>query len=402
MGILIGLADLSERVGNNTATFTDKLAENVRLFSCNLWSSFPDQITQNKSLASSFARGFMNNMCADQPLPPAPTVPFMGGQCVGVQYRLRFNIAVITNGTLSGWSGPGILGTNIAGPITSISLLINNVGTVAGLEHWSFQSNGIPPIDGNSTRNYTFRVTTEDGTIHDLGVASQSGVQFIDVVRADGQPDLCGNPDESYPETSPQPNDYTTIVNILSEDNSTQSYPLEYKPTNFSFPLNFDLGGVNVEVNLGGINFNFSAVSIDGVPIPLPDGQESPIPIPSDDENRRTNCIKRLPPNSTNYNEDDKTETDPKEEDVGETLEFVRVTLTSVPTNVKNQFGDGAPDVVYAGWFEFQGEGYNFPRQPIHFMNSIFIPPEGATGYAYTLYEGILGKATVYTVKEDN
>lgn len=385
MGYLTTISELSERIGAGTADFRDKLAEGVRDFACNLWENYPDQITQNKALVNSFARGYMNRICADKTLPSTPTSPFTGGQCT-FTYDGQFQYGLIVSGSDLGiqtafWQ-------NVGGAITGIELFGDDI-----VVNGTSGNGGFPEIAPGKIRvvNNPNPATT-----------SYYSPQILSVTPFNpGDIDNCGDPPPVYPSTNPTINDYQTTINIVSEDGDTLNFPLEYKPTNFNFPLNFDLGGIKVIFDLGGINFNFSLVSIDGLPIPIPDGQDAPLPAPQDDGNRSIPCRKRLPPSNINYNEDDKTETDPKEEDVGDTLEFVRVTLTSVPTNVKNQFGDGAPDVIYAGWFEFQGEGFNFPRQPIHFTNSLFISPEGSTGYAYTLYEGIQGKATVYTKKED-
>lgn len=163
--------------------------------------------------------------------------------------------------------------------------------------------------------------------------------------------------------------------------------------------MQFDLGGIGVNINLGGINFDFGRRDSSDNPQPLPDGQQDPLPTPKDDSNRSFECRKFPPPNTTDYNEDTKTETDPKIEDVGDKLRYVIVNVTSKPSNAKNQWGDGAPDVFYCGWFEFTADGYNFPRRPIHWLAGIFDAPEGATGYAYTLYEGFDGFAQVYTIK---
>lgn len=377
MGYLVPIAELGERIGAGTADFRDNIAEGVRDFSCTLWSNFPDQITQNNNLGTSFIRGYMNDTCKDKTLPSPPVPPFSGGQCT-------FNYDIFYR-----YGNPGQLPSLNSG--TTICSFQGLPGAIASISTNEVGSTGFMTIvDGN-------------GTQHDCSGAYIPGrLTGVFLQPSSGfDTDNCGDPPPQYPITNPTVNDYQTTININSQDGDTLTYDLEYSPIDFNFPLNFNLGGIKIIFDLGGINFNFSLVSIDGLPIPLPGGGESPIPAPQDDGNRNIRPRKRPPPNADNYNEDEKTETDPKEEDIGDILEFVRVTLTSVPTNVKGQWGDGAPDVIYAGWFEFQGEGYNFPRQPIHFTNSLFATPEGATGYAYTLYEGITGKATVYTFKEE-
>ena len=389
MGYLVTLPELAERVGAGTADFKDKLAEGLRDFACTLWENYPDQITQGDNLASSFTRGYMNRTCADKTLPQPPVSPFFGGQCEDVGYDV---VIEFQNCGDTMWTQDQI-GT-VPGRVTALIVELASI------------TSGCGGGDPRNRKNWNLRAnyTMSDGiprqTTLLLGVTY---VEFraIGCVRSDGMPDTCGDPNANYPTTSPTPVDYTTVINIVSEDGDTLNYTAEYKPTNYNFPLNFDLGGIKVLFDLGGINFNFSLVSLDGLPIPLPDGNGSPIPSPQDDGNRNIRCRRLPPPESGDYFTDTKNDTDPKEEDVGEELAFVRVTLTNVPTNIRTQWGDGAPNIIYAGWFEFQGEGYNFPRNPIHFNQNLYPTPEGATGYAYTLYEGITGFATVYTIKEE-
>lgn len=401
MGVLKNLTQLSENLGAGTADFSDLLAEQVRLFSCSLWESFPDQITKNSNLRGSFTRGFMNRMCRDQTLPAPPVTMMEQGKCP-TSYFWRPTMRVSRPNSALGLSiGDEIVVQAVAnqnGPIDSTEYppVPNNAFVVGKANGPNFN-----PQTSFQFMGITVEWRNPPDPADNPSLVNVNEIVSDSFIRVDGMPDNCGMTTIEYPDTTPTAMDYETTININSEDGDTLTFPLIYAPIDFSFPLNFDLGGINLTVDLGGINFNFSLVSIDGLPIPLPDGQDAPLPSPQDDGNRNVRCKRKPAPGSGSYNQDDKTETDPKEEDVGDTLEFVRVTLTSVPTNVKNQFGDGAPDVIYAGWFEFQGEGFNFPRQPIHFTNSLFIPPEGSTGYAYTLYEGIQGKATVYTTKEE-
>ena len=415
MPILINPSDLSAKIANNTATFIEKLSEETRGFACSLWRNYPDFLTKNNALARSFVRGYMNNLCQDKLLPINPGIPWTGGQCPNlykVTWQSGYNVSPgVYNWTQVAESQLGI------GPYQRLVFRNSNTGAEfinvtpdnprfaefpwrlrAYRADGTFDERAFPFGDKEMLRLIPWSVV--DSGISLGGNSTISGNDYFR--RVDNLPDDCGDPPSEYPPTNPQPSDFTTVINLLSEDGDTLTYNLEYIPTNnLSFPINFNLGGIEVVFDLGGINFNFSLLSIDGIPLPLPDGQDPPLPAPSDDVNRIIRCQRRYVPNANNYNESERSLDDPKTELVGNKIEFVKVTLNNMPKNVKQQFGVDGPNVIYAGWFEFQAESYNFVRQPIHFINSLFVAPEGATGYAYTLYEGITGSATIYTFKEE-
>lgn len=395
--------ELAERIGAGTADFADKLAETVRGFACNLWNNFPDQITQNRNLASSFARGVMTAACTPNN-PPPPTEPFTGGQCDQIQYLIRVEFRPTPTDPFSLQTLGA--GNPFFGPIQSLQLRFDSNFQPANDEA------GFPEIDGTSPNRGDFRLfsvetnpTTgepqERLTQFGFNTPGQTGTaRFVEIVRLDGQPDNCGNPPPIYPPTNPTSNDYTTIITINNDDGTTVNFPLTYIPITNNFPLNFDLGGISISLDLGGVNFNFDGRRPNGDPEPLGDGQETPVPTPLDDLDRNFPAPRQPTPNPDDYEEEPRTPTDPKEETIGDDVAFVKVTLTQIPSNAKQQWGDGAPDVIYAGWFEFQAGGHYFPRQPIHFENSIFVPPRGVIGYAYTLYNGFNGFATIYKLKE--
>ena len=81
-------------------------------------------------------------------------------------------------------------------------------------------------------------------------------------------------------------------------------------------------------------------------------------------------------------------------------LAYVKVTITKIPNNAKMQFGLQGPNLLYAGWFEFLRGGEALPREPLSFANGIFKAPQGADGYAYTLYVGFEATVTPVTFKD--
>jgi len=403
MGFTKNLTELSERIGEGTYDFADILAEKTRIFACEFWQKFPDRVVSGDSLDGSFTRGFMNRMCRNETLPNPPQVPYTGGQC-NVSYYITSTARVsIDNSFRNVKQGDLIVISGINFP---------HLGPIEGLELNPFVNNEIAQIKALNNPNNIFMSYVKDGAQIRWRQPQSGGLAISDIfvdeifghvlTRVDGQPDDCGNVPSDYPTTNPNPSDYHTTIIINMDDGDDLTIPLTYNPINVSFPMNFDLGGIHLRIDLGGIHFNFSLVSIDGIPLPLPDGNLSPLPIPNDDENRKFPTPKLPPPSSPRFEPIERDENDPKEEDIGENIEFVKIEILSKPGNYKHQWGDGAPDVIYSGWFEFQSEGYNFPRQPIHFDKTIFRKPEGATGYAYTVYEGYSAKATVYIFNDED
>ena len=386
MGVLRKLSEISESIGAGTNDFFDNLAEATRDFSCNLWEAFPDQITQNANVASSFARGFMNNACQDKTLPGTPSSSFIGGQCPGTLYEMRINLNLIGGGSQFGFVDP------MLGPVTTF-------------EAFNFVkiNNNIPPLWSYKVRQVGFsdQGVPLDDTLDFFVNADLDGTAFTTAIPQGGGPNNCGDPPPTYPPTSPTPAQYTTIFNYVTEDGDTLNFNITYNPTDYNFPMNFKINDIDLQLNLGGFEFNYSPVDINLKPLKLTDGQDPPLPPPEDDSKRPLSC-RRLPPaDDVTYDETERTTSDPKSQDTSPDLQFVRVTLTQIPMDAKTQFGDGADNVIYAGWFEFKSDTFNFPRQPIHFGLSTFVPPEGSNGYAYTLYNGFEGFATEYVLKRE-
>ena len=402
MGDYKDWAELAERLGANSADFQDSLSEEARQVACTIWRDFPDFVSANADLSRSFVRGYMSRLCSDGPLPQLDPPPFSGGQCDGVLYDVTISRSVYNiSNCLEVVSGSVVI--SVLGPVQGI---VKQVVTPA---QTTTSCNGLAadPVDLSDwfllSGSPDFLVAT--GTYTDPNENANpplSNFTITNVVRNDGQPDLCGDLPLAYPPTSPNiPGDFTIQRNLTIEDGVDLVLNFFYNTNLGTFPMNFDLNGIKIVLDLGGVNFYYAPTGNNGSGGTLPGGQPSPLPAPNDNLDIKYPPPVAPPPNNTDYDEEEKTETDPKEEDVGEELAFVRVELTSIPSNARNQFGDGAPDVYYAGWFEFQAEGYNFPRQPIHFIDNVYRKPIGATGYAYTLYNGFLGKATIYKLKQE-
>ncbi len=377
---------LAEAVGKTYGDFSYILVEPIREFACDLWRDYPDQITQNLDLARSFQRGYMSSICGDQVQPPVPQVPFSGGQC-DILYDGNFNYDVSINGGTpipqnASWQG-------VLGPITAIILFNDDIclRAVDGNPSFPLVAPGIVRIANNPNPATTV----------------YSDPEVVSVTPSPGQPgDTCGDPPPQYEATEPTPADYCRTINYPLPDGGSIDLEVCYEPDNYNYPMVFDVEGIKVNFDLGGITIDYSRRNPDDTPPPLPDGNLHPLPRPEDDPNRLFGCDRTASPTAANFDVATKSDTDPKEEEVGEVLRFVEVNVTTIPGDARSQAGDGAPNVFYCGWFEFQSEARNFPRQPIHFAQCLFEAPDGATGYAYTLYNGFNGNAVVYTEKQED
>ena len=403
--------EIVTNAGGTTFDFLDQVAEKVRDHVCDLWFTFPDKMAGNLGVIGAYPRGFMNQACQDKSLPPPPSVPFTGGQCCDLTYDVEvtfdlkrcFNNDTVHSGTQTRTVTGKVNGV-VLQPCTSNPSL-----SCVEIEYENCDGDIFYEQVFSTTRDIAddacFTTSPIDPDADDIDPVA-STYSIINITVVGGGTDNCGDPPIQYPPSPPaNPGNVNTQIEVNLFDGNTTNLDLDLVTINNDFdlslqlPIKFNIAGLIVDIDVGGINFNnnTSNDTFDPEGTRLPDGTRHPLPAPT---NPSLPPPKPPAPNGENYDEEEKTETDPKQEEVGIELEFVRITITQVPGNVKNQWGDGAPDVVYVGWFEFQGEGYNFHRTPIHFEQAVYRAPEGATGYAYTLYEGVSGFATVYKTKE--
>lgn len=119
---------------------------------------------------------------------------WFGGQQPGVLYRLVSNRAVISGGTLAGWTYTnGSNNAGLIGPLSNVRLYANNQ-LLSGLRHWSFNSSGMNPIFGDSTRPYRVEVINANG---DNVIAVNSGSSGVEVLGF--VPQSTGVPDQTMP-----------------------------------------------------------------------------------------------------------------------------------------------------------------------------------------------------------
>lgn len=388
-----------------------EVARQARNVACNLWSKHPKWAGVKGSAqdrAVQWGDALMRDMCKKSPSPPPPqrTQPFTGGQCACASYTVVFR-RIRKDGGTDPTSTVGLTGKIRGADLSGRDAQGRRLFTI---KHQSCVTG--TPVDVSSF----FGVVTEE---------VYSGIQIVSITRNGGLPDNCGNPPPDFPppfNEDPLPGD---LVKPYVPPNSTDpgttwniGVPFIFIDANAN--VNVDVGGVTVKFDLGGVTLNYNRSGGDGTPgsgsSPPPDlsGLEQKIEQAKNAAEQAKNAAEQAkkvaedrsnndgddPQNDPNKQEKEpKNEDDPKEEDGIERLLAVQVELLSMPSNRRTQDGGDAPDVNYAGWFEFKTKGTPHPRVPIHFERNYYIAPVGADGYAYTVYNGFTARAIVITAK---
>ena len=370
MGILQTWNDIVESIGSFAGSvykrsyWFKQINEPVLEFSCFLWSKYPKGIPFNP-----YARGFANSVCSqagfDIADPPPPE--FSGGQCNQVQYDVTADI------TRQFYENE---------PVDYITGIIRLYGPLSDI--------GIEQKPGSSESFlqfvvYGFNERGEEvrGSLSIGGVGFTATLNEVFIERTDKLPDLCGDPETEFPpDPERDPKDFVRQIIVYYYNNQGDiigDTTLILKAdinADLSIPLTVNLGGIDIDIDFDGFYFGGSDRDRNG-------GERTFLP----------------PPDSIEYEEIESEEESGDEQTFEDVLVWVKIDITQKPANAKTQWGDGGPNVYYCGWFEFVIAGSYTNRVPIHWENNIFLAPEGAKGYAYTLYQGFRGKATAYTEK---
>lgn len=388
--------ELNADQGTQTADTLRNVANAAADAVCNLYENYPRGIIPSfgdPTGVGAFSDGLLNRLCAPRgKVPTPPALPFNGGQCECVQYRV--------GGTRTGFGLPdGTFDLFAFGPIGGI---VNN------------------KTGGNDNRYGFF-----------AGAAACNGRVFVPVIQSalDGTvtitsvvpfpavPDNCGDPPVEYPIVPIPPIEFNPTINVglpgLTVPVQVTVIPTVFAPlTVFRPEFNVDVGGINVNINLGGIDF---AINNNGGPsVTLPPGDTRPIPPPSVPP-------KSLPPTACDLTEvidllEDIKECACREEKVVKTLVFglargrsialpvdtKYVTLTAIAASgVKMQVGEGnAPNVYYLGWYSFGVGAQAGEKLGLNFEQCGILAPDGSTNFAYSLNFGTQAVLTVYYLED--
>lgn len=377
---IFSLDELAASVGTRTGNYLKDTANAAANFTCSLYKNYPAAIISNP--LDSYVRGLWDTLCNGRPagLPTPPAVPFIGGQC-----QAFYNL--IARWT---WSNPdypaGYYNLQLWGPLGGIRSRV--AGRTEYLE-----------VLCHGTESSGFRPTAYWQGFYEQG--NYPSEQFrnprIDVQgRVDGAPDNCGDPPAKYdgPTSIPSGQDRTTTTYTYN-DGTNVSVPLVYAP--ITGKIGFNIGALNFNFDFGGLNGSNPNADI------LADLADIENAI-ADMQSNIDGIIADMHNSPDADMPDDGTQTSDKDVSDLEGLAYVRCIVTTVPPWGDMQYGDGGPNVIYAGWLEFKRDDDYFPRQSIDFADMVFKAPQGANGYAYTLKNGYVGYtiAVQYTGDTNN
>lgn len=399
---LVPFATPGREFGSAAGETLKALANSAASAFCGLYQAAPGYATGsnfNNPIAD-YNDGLLNSLCAPRNQLPAPkTTPFSGGQCVGRQYRVFQRVS----------QPPQPDAETSALVFAPVVGLITDRGTDG---------------NGNPTKSYRLQAGINAqgavGTYLVSGESSNPGFEIVitSVVPEDGLPDTCGNIAPRYPNDNPGSPlvSFPTTIQVSPTANITVPVNI-FAPIRILAP-SLRLGDVNVDINLGGLNFDFS-------PNVLPPGQPAPTkpqpqPQPGDsfkdrdDQSNNEEVLKYLRRlrECQECDEDFNFLTTTSANAVSGSISVpsggipvsIGFNITSQPSNPKKEPGLNQPDVLYAGWGWFDGNDFVGTRESIDSASKLFLAPSDppVQKWRWTLRVGYTGTATMrYKVKKN-
>ncbi len=367
---------------------------------CGLYRDYPSGLVPSlgdPSGVGRFTDGLLSDLCRDRgSVPPPPLPPFQGGQC----YDLYRDEGTWQQGSLSG----SFNGGQRFGKRSNPRIVADPPGTTQGTIFVDVQESPGSPVVQTRLQNVGFG-----------GQGSVPTFVYSPVFLGSGG-DSCGNPSPAYPPALPPPGAYSTDVPV-GVSGVPIVIPVTVIPTVFAPRLQFrpefniDVGGINVNFNLGGVTLSLGGSRDTSITLPKFD----PRPLPPPPTSPRDPTTVASNPDLSGITDllDDIKECaceDPKivtstsfPSSVGRQSSLPSgaflVKLSIIPNpNVKLQVGaQTAPDVLYLGWIAFGVDGNFGERLNISFRLSAFPIPQGSTEFAYSLNYQSVGTATVFS-----
>lgn len=218
---------------------------------CNVWQGYSGWMRRN--IPSSGAGFDLVDVFWDQVCPPPalpgyepPNIQFTGGQCNAI-----YQVAISLSGDALGASPPRRDSFNssvfVNGKVKRVITRLEP-GTITDARYKFYVIHGTAVNPDANTQTQIFAINpAQYGNIR---------LDNVTVTRQGGQPDNCGNPPPSYPDTEPDPTVTNTNITIDASDGTDLSIPIIYAPIEFN-------GELNIPINIDGINFNFDLGGIE-------------------------------------------------------------------------------------------------------------------------------------------
>lgn len=392
------LFELAQDISENTPDAIKNVANKAANFTCGLYRDYPEFFIG--AIPNPLLKGgawlTMELLCQPRNMtPPPPESEVKGGQCRCVLY----DCDVLINGNFSTFN-------KLWGEIVSAR---NRVVHYAPGEYMNFYEVLCRGTDNESCSETLKWVVTRQSPNRD----PNHKVTVVIKKRSDNQPDNCGDSPPRYPDREPPPERLKGDTELVIRPDFAPRVPITFISPKFEFPLylkvgdfnvNFDAGGVNIDLGGDGSqdlkqDLNEIIERLDRVEADTADSLSNLNDLTRDTRDFNQDFIDEVNKrNNKNPDADDFEKDPPDDEKDKENIEYlygVTVDLLTIPVSAKMQYGIDAPNLYYAGWFEFKRDDHIFPRQPINFVNNFFKAPEGANGFAYTLAVGYTGQSQV-------
>lgn len=166
---------------------------------CDLWSNGPNWVTDlaapGRAAFSNLCKPWLDSQGSGDPV---VDLPFTGGQCPGVGYRLRvrrLNVAYVSGCGVQNVPPSEFDSQILTGPITGTRVsFIGSPGSCGGNQVYSYEVLANGQWESISTSNLS------------RGWLPETNFEIVSVTRVDGLPDNCGNPPgEPAPNPNPRP-----------------------------------------------------------------------------------------------------------------------------------------------------------------------------------------------------
>lgn len=362
-------------------------------------------------------RAFYDTLCAPKnKVPPIPSAPFTGGQCVGKTYNVNGSYVITVTGSTQHYSSPGLegaIGGAVIRPVAGSSPTVYAVHVVYGV--------------GSASGTRYFPVSGQDSN---AGIFGSPTVDNVTVTG--GGSDNCGNIPTYYPKVPLVDSDFSYTTNINITPTITVPVAVSINPTIvpvvgvFRPEFNVNVGGINVNMSLGGFTFAPTIQIAPGTTTPTGDPRalppapktNNPTPDPAQTAIDLTQIKAKLDEIDQEI-EDCCDALYPFQEppndkirilligtgnsiDVGIPSKTFKVTceLTVKAANQKIQYGNNAPDVLYAGWAWFSDGVRQGDRLPVDSEFKMFMPPDRVSKrFCATLYGGYTGRFLAYYIE---
>jgi hypothetical protein len=413
--------ELNSDLSTSTGDGIRNVANTAANFACSAYKGYANATVglPDPTGFGSFLNGLYSRLCSPRnQLPPAPTVPFSGGQCpkrYTVNYTLKFKgQSQISNSFF-----------NVLGPIAGVG----TEGVIGGQIKYGVQAAPDPP--GRPTGF----VSAVQGAPGDLNPVE---INITSVTPVSG-PDNCGDPPPAFPYINPPANVFNNNTTVNIGGGLTIPVGIALIPVlvdanvNINPTINVTVGPFNVTFDAGGVtvapSFQFSNPTTVS-PSPSVDPR-SPAPTPTPQPQLpNANCdlgplITKVTNLQSSVNTIDTTTRDTKTcacpgrvqtqiASVGNgnsgtvalpaNTYAVQVAVGTLEANTQGQYGGGsAPDVKYVGWVSFSdGVSNGGERIQLQYQVNYITVPRGAVFMSWTIKGSMVASVKSFSQVPDD